>query len=99
MGPHMVMADNILKFPAKVSVKAATAHVLKAYGERAETVELAFRISNLTSKQPKKSLASASQDSVVALLELLRKDIDAHIGLVELLVAVRGRVQSALMKR
>jgi hypothetical protein len=92
-------ADNVLKFPAKLSVKGALAQTLRQYDQRRAIVEITFRIANLSAKQLKKSIASASQESVLALLELLKDDISAHIALVEMMVAVRGRVQSTLLNR
>jgi hypothetical protein len=90
-------AMTLLEFPAKISVKAALAQTLRQYDQRREIVEISFRISNLNGKQLKKSLSHASSESVAALLELLSQDIEAH-ALIEMMIAVRGRVQSALIK-
>jgi hypothetical protein len=89
---------TLLEFPAKISVKAALAQTLRQYDQRREIVEISFRIANLNGKQLKKSLSQASSESVAALLELLSQDIDAHCALIEMMIAVRGRIQSALIK-
>jgi hypothetical protein len=79
---------TLLEFPAKISVKAALAQTLRQYDQRRD----------LNGKQLKKSLSHASSESVAALLELLSQDIEAHRALIEMMIAVRGRVQSALIK-
>jgi hypothetical protein len=73
--------------------------VLKAYDERREMVGIAFRISNLSPEQIQVSLTDASRESVDALLELLRRDVEAFTELVELLADVRVRVWLSRTRR
>jgi hypothetical protein len=80
----------------ELRLPAALDAVLAAYDERREMIGIAFRAANLSDEHFDLSLAGASPESVAALLELLRRDIDAFGGLVEMLADVRDRVQAAL---